>query len=333
MAEMSKPQNTAMMQAVKSVVGQPLVLHEIEKPAAGPGQVLIRVEAAGVNRPDLVQRAGRYPPPPGAPETLGLEVAGTIEAVGPGVSRWKGGESVCALVPGGGYAEYAVAHEGSAMPVPRPLSVIEAAGLPETVLTVWNNAFHMGQLKSGETLLVHGGASGIGTTAIQMAKALGATVYATAGTDEKCRLCEKLGATRGINYKTEDFEAVMRDAGGVDVILDMVGKPYFDKNLIILRDLGRLCYIAFLQGSKVEGDLTRLMMKRLTVMGSTLRIRTDEYKGMLAKGVVEKVWPIIGSGQFKPLISHVFPLAEADKAHAQMEASDHAGKIILQVKA
>jgi putative PIG3 family NAD(P)H quinone oxidoreductase len=329
MAEMSKQ----LMQAVKSVVGQPLVLHEIEKPVAGPGQVLIRVEAAGVNRPDIIQRAGRYPPPPGAPETLGLEVAGTIEAVGSGVTRWKGGESVCALVPGGGYAEYAVAHEGSVMPVPKPLSVVEAAGLPETVLTVWNNVFHMGQLKAGESILIHGGASGIGTTAIQMAKALGATVYATAGTDEKCRLTEKLGAIKGINYKTEDFEAVMRDAGGVDVILDMVGKPYFDKNLIILKDLGRLCYIAFLQGSKVEGDLTRLMMKRLTVTGSTLRIRTDEYKGMLAKGVVEKIWPIIGSGQFKPLISHVFPLAEADKAHAQMEASDHAGKIILQVKA
>lgn len=323
----------SMMQAVKSVVGQPLVLHEIEKPVAGPGQVLIRVEAAGVNRPDIIQRAGRYPPPPGAPETLGLEVAGTIEAVGSGVSRWKGGESVCALVPGGGYAEYAVAHEGSVMPVPKPLSVVEAAGLPETVLTVWNNVFHMGHLKSGETILIHGGASGIGTTAIQMAKALGAKVYATAGTDEKCRLTESLGATRGINYKTEDFEAVMRDAGGVDVVLDMVGKPYFDKNLTILKDLGRLCYIAFLQGSKVEGDLTRLMMKRLTVTGSTLRIRTDEYKGMLAKGVVEKIWPIIASGQFKPLISHVFPLAEADKAHAQMEANDHAGKIILQVKA
>jgi putative PIG3 family NAD(P)H quinone oxidoreductase len=326
---MSKP----MMKAVKSVVGQPLVLHEIEKPVAGPGQVLIRVEAAGVNRPDIIQRAGRYPPPPGAPETLGLEVAGSIEAVGAGVSRWKGGESVCALVPGGGYAEYAVAHEGSVMPVPKPLSVIEAAGLPETVLTVWNNVFHIGQLKPGETILVHGGASGIGTTAIQMVKALGATVYATAGTDDKCRLCEKLGATKAINYKTEDFEAVMLDLGGVDVVLDMVGKPYFEKNLTILKDLGRLCYIAFLQGSKVEGDLTRLMMKRLTITGSTLRIRTDEYKGMLAKGVTDKIWPIIAGGQFKPLISHVFPLSEADQAHAQMEASDHAGKIILQVKA
>lgn len=326
---MSKP----TMTAVKSVVGQPLVLHEIEKPSPGPGQVLIRVHAAGVNRPDLVQRAGRYPPPPGAPETLGLEVAGVIEALGSGVTKWKGGEKVCALVPGGGYAEYALAHEGSCMPIPEPLGFVEAAGLPETVLTVWNNVFEMGKLKPGESLLIHGGASGIGTTAIQMAKAWGATVYATAGTDEKCRLCESLGAARGINYKTEDFEAVLRDAGGVDVILDMVGKPYFDKNLTILKDLGRLCYIAFLQGSKVEGDLLRVMMKRLTITGSTLRIRTDDYKAMLAKGVVENVWPIIRDGRFKPQVTAVFALAEADAAHAKMDASDHAGKIILQVVA
>lgn len=217
------------------------------------------------------------------------------------------------------------------MPIPAPLGFVEAAGLPETVLTVWNNVFEMGKLKPGESLLIHGGASGIGTTAIQMAKAWGATVYATAGTDEKCRLCESLGATRGINYKTEDFEAVLRDAGGVDVILDMVGKPYFDKNLTILKDLGRLCYIAFLQGSKVEGDLLRLMMKRITVTGSTLRIRTDDYKAMLAKGVVENVWPMIRDGRFKPQVTAVFTLAEADAAHAKMDASDHAGKIILQV--
>jgi len=324
---MSKP----MMTAVKSVVGQKLTLHEIEKPSPGPGQVLIRVRAAGVNRPDLVQRAGKYPPPPGAPDTLGLEIAGDIEAVGPGVTRWKGGEKVCALVPGGGYAEYALAHEGSTMPIPEPLSYMEAAGPPETVLTVWNNVFEMGKLKTGEVLLIHGGASGIGTTAIQIAKAWGATVYATAGSEEKSRLCEKLGATRGINYKTEDFEAVMRDAGGVDVILDMVGKPYFDKNLTILKDLGRLCYIAFLHGSKVEGDLLRVMMKRLTIVGSTLRIRTDDYKGMLARGVVENVWPMIRDGRFRPLVSGTFPLAEADAAHAKMDTADHAGKIILDL--
>jgi putative PIG3 family NAD(P)H quinone oxidoreductase len=324
---MSKP----MMKAVKSVVGQPLTLHEIEKPSPGPGQVLIRVHAAGVNRPDLIQRAGKYPPPPGAPETLGLEVSGVIEAVGDGVTLWKGGEKVCALVPGGGYAEYALAHEGSTMPLPAPLSFTEAAGLPETVLTVWNNVFHMAQLKPGESLLIHGGASGIGTTAIQLATAWGATVYATAGTDEKCRLCESLGARRAINYRTEDFETVLRDEGGVDVVLDMVGKPYFEKNLTILKDLGRLSYIAFLQGSRIEGDFTRLMLKRISVSGSTLRIRTNEHKAMLAAGAVKHAWPWIAAGKFKPLVSGVFTLAEADAAHAKMEAADHAGKIILQV--
>ncbi|MEQ1610127.1 MAG: NAD(P)H-quinone oxidoreductase [Hyphomonadaceae bacterium] len=322
-----------MMTAVKSVVGQPLVLHEIERPSPGAGQVLVRVRAAGVNRPDLVQRAGRYPPPPGAPETLGLEIAGDIEALGAGVTRWKAGEKVCALVPGGGYAGYALAHEGSCMPIPEPLGYEEAAGLPETVLTVWNNVFEIAKLKPGETLLVHGGASGIGTTAIQIARAWGAAVYATAGTDEKCRLCEKLGATRGINYRSEDFEAVMREAGGVDVILDMVGKPYFDKNLAILKDLGRLCYIAFLQGSRVEGDLSRLMMKRLTVTGSTLRIRTDAYKAMLVRGVIENVWPMIRDGRFRPLVSDVFTLGQAEAAHAKMDSIDHAGKIILRVGA
>ncbi len=324
---MSKP----MMKAVKSVVGQQLTLHEIEKPPPGPGQVLIRVHAAGVNRPDLIQRAGKYPPPPGAPETLGLEVSGVIEAIGDGVTLWKGGEKVCALVPGGGYAEYAVAHEGSTMPLPAPLTFVEAAGLPETVLTVWNNVFHMSQLKPGEAFLVHGGASGIGTTAIQLATAWGATVYATAGTDEKCRLCESLGAKRAINYRTEDFETVLRDAGGVDVVLDMVGKPYFEKNLTILKDLGRLSYIAFLQGSRIEGDFTRLMLKRIQVSGSTLRIRTNEHKAMLAAGAVKNAWPWIAAGKFKPLVSGVFTLAEAEAAHAKMEATDHAGKIILQV--
>lgn len=320
------------MTAVKSVVGQPLTVHEIGKPSPGPAQVLIRVHAAGVNRPDLIQRAGKYPPPPGAPETLGLEVAGVVEAVGEGVTRWKAGDRVCALVPGGGYAEYAIAHEGSAMPLPEPLSFVEAAGLPETLLTVWNNVFHMSQLKPGETFLVHGGASGIGTTAIQLAKAWGATVYATAGTDEKCRLCESLGATQAINYRSEDFEEILRNAGGVDVVLDMVGRPYFEKNLTILKDLGRLSYIAFLQGSRIEGDLTRLMLKRISVSGSTLRIRTDAHKAMLAEAVVANVWPWIADGRFRPQVSGVFPLAEADAAHAKMEAADHSGKIILQVQ-
>ncbi len=322
-----------MMTVVKSVVGEKLTLHEIGKPSPGPSQVLIKVHAAGVNRPDLIQRAGRYPPPPGAPETLGLEVAGEIEVVGAGITRWKVGDKVCALVPGGGYAEYAIAHEGSTMPLPAPLTFVEAAGLPETVLTVWNNVFHMSQLKPGEAFLVHGGGSGIGTTAIQLAKAWGATVYATAGTAEKCQLCESLGAKRAINYKTEDFEAILRDAGGVDVILDMVGKPYFEKNLAILNDLGRLSYIAFLQGSRIEGDFTRLMLKRISVSGSTLRIRTDAHKAMLADGVVKNVWPWVAEGKFRPQVSGVFPLAEADAAHSKMETADHAGKIILQVVA
>ena len=217
------------------------------------------------------------------------------------------------------------------MPLPAPLTFVEAAGLPETVLTVWNNVFHMSKLQPGEAFLVHGGASGIGTTAIQLASNWGATVYATAGTDEKCRLCESLGAKRAINYRTEDFETVLRDAGGVDVVLDMVGKPYFEKNLTILKDLGRLTYIAFLQGSRIEGDFTRLMLKRISVSGSTLRIRTDAHKGMLAAEAVKHVWPWIAAGKFKPEVSGVFTLAEADAAHAKMEAADHSGKIILQI--
>jgi putative PIG3 family NAD(P)H quinone oxidoreductase len=324
---MSKP----MMTAVKSISGQRLELHEIETPTPGPGQVLIRVHAAGVNRPDLIQRAGAYPPPPGAPQTLGLEVAGRIAAVGEGVARWRIGEAVCALVPGGGYAAYAIAHEGSAMPLPSPLSFAEAAGLPETVLTVWNNVFYMSRLQPGETLLVHGGASGIGTTAIQLARNWGATVYVTAGSEDKCRLCEGLGARRAINYRTEDFEAVLSAAGGVDVVLDMVGRPYFEKNLSILKDLGRLSYIAFLQGSRIEGDFTRIMLKRLSVSGSTLRIRTDAHKAMLAAEAVRHVWPWIAEARFRPVVSAVFPLAQAEEAHAAMGAADHAGKIILDV--
>lgn len=320
----------ATMKAVKSVVGEKLTLEDLPRPVPGPEQVLIRVAAAGVNRPDLIQRSGRYPPPPGAPQTMGLEVAGTIEAVGGGVTRWAVGQAVCALLPGGGYAEYAVAHQGSVLPVPEPLSMVEAAGLPETVFTVWNNVFEAGRLQPGESFLVHGGASGIGTTAIQMAAAWGATVYATAGTDEKCRLCEKLGAARAINYRTQDFEAELAGTG-VDVILDMVGKPYFEKNLTILRELGRLCYIAFLQGSRVEGDLMRLMLKRITITGSTLRPRTEAYKANLAAGIERNVWPIIAAGKFRPLVHATFPLAEADAAQAALDVGDHAGKVILTV--
>lgn len=319
------------MKAVRSVVGQPLELISLERPSPGPGQVLIRVKAAGVNRPDLIQRAGRYPPPPGAPDTLGLEASGWVEAVGEGVTSWSVGDAVTALLPGGGYAEYALAPEGSVLPAPPSLSLLEAAGLPETVLTVWNNVFEMGRLKPGETFLVHGGASGIGTTAIQIAAAWGAVVYATAGSDTKSRLCETLGARRGINYRTEDFEDIIKSEGGADLILDMVGAPYFDKNLNILKDMGRLSYIAFLHGAKVEADISRIMMKRLTITGSTLRIRTEAYKAHLASGVRDHVWPMIGSGRFRPLVDSVFPLAEANAAHERIESGDHAGKIILEV--
>jgi NADPH:quinone reductase len=323
--------SVAMMKAIESTVGEPLRLVELPTPEPGPGQVRIRVAGAGVNRPDLIQRAGLYPPPPGAPQTLGLEVSGWIDAVGAGVSAWTRGDEVIALLPGGGYAEHALAHEGSVMRAPQGVSLVEAAGLPETVMTVWNNAFDICALQPGETFLVHGGASGIGTSAIQMAAAFGATVYATAGTDEKCRLCEGLGARRAINYRTEDYEAVLREGGGADVILDMVGAPYFSKNLNILKDLGRVAYIAFLQGSKVEADIARIMMKRLTVTGSTLRIRTDAYKAKLARSVETHVWPWIADGRFRPVIDCILPLGEAEAGHARMQSGDHAGKIILKV--
>ncbi len=324
----------ANMRAVSSVTGEPLGIEEIARPEPGADQVLIRVAAAGVNRPDMIQRAGKYPPPPGAPSTLGLEVSGWVDALGDGAGDGglKLGDAVVALVPGGGYAEYAVAHKGSVLPVPSPLDMSEAAGLPETVFTVWNNVFDIGALKAGERLLVHGGASGIGTTAIQLAKAWGAEVFVTAGSDEKCRQCESLGATRGINYRTEDFEAVVRELGGVDIVLDMVGAPYFSKNLSILNDLGRLVYIAFLHGGKIEeADISRIMMKRLTVTGSTLRIRTDAYKAALAAQVREHVWPMIASGAFRPVVEEVFDISEADKAHERMDSSGHAGKIILRI--
>ena len=276
-----------------------------------------------------MQRAGLYPPPPGAPETLGLEVSGVIESVGPGVTRWHEGDEVCALLSGGGYATYAIAQEGSALPLPKGLSLIEAAALPETVFTVWANVFEAAALKPGETLLVHGGASGIGTTAIQMAKAHGARVLATAGDDAKVKLCEKLGAERCINYRTEDFEAVVRDLGGADVVLDMVGGPYVQKNLNLLNDQGRCVMIAFLQGPHAEVNLMRLMLKRLTLTGSTLRSRSNEEKARIAHEVERVVWPWIAAGKVKPVIDSTFPLAEAESAHARLQSGGHAGKIVL----
>ncbi len=321
-----------MAQTMRNVVhakDTPLGLAAAAVPEPGDRQILIHVAAAGVNRPDLAQRAGLYPPPPGAPETLGLEVAGEITAIGARVVRWKVGDQVCALLAGGGYAEYAVAHEGSALPVPKGLSLIEAAALPETVFTVWANVFESGALKGAETLLVHGGASGIGTTAIQMAKAHGSRVFVTAGDDAKCRLCEKLGAARGINYRSEDFEGVMREAGGADVILDMVGGPYLAKNMNAARLLGRIVSIAQLQGAQAEINLALLMMKRLTLTGSTLRSRTVEEKARIAGEVERRVWPWIEAGKLRPVIDSTFPLAEAEAAHARLQSSSHAGKIVL----
>jgi len=308
---------------------QPLTLAVVARPEPGRGEVLIRVAAAGVNRPDLMQRAGLYPPPPGAPETLGLEVSGVIESVGPGVTRWHEGDEVCALLAGGGYATHAIAQAGSVLPVPKGVSLIEAAALPETVFTVWANVFEAAALKPNETLLVHGGASGIGTTAIQMARAHGARVFATAGDDAKVKLCEKLGAARGINYRTEDFETVLRDEGGADVVLDMVGGPYVQKNLDLLNDRGRCVMIAFLKGPHAELNLMRLMLKRLTLTGSTLRSRPVEEKARIAGEVERVVWPWIAAGKVKPVIDNTFPLADAEQAHARLQSGAHAGKIIL----
>jgi putative PIG3 family NAD(P)H quinone oxidoreductase len=309
----------------------PLTLATVARPEPGPHEVLIRVAAAGLNRPDLMQRAGLYPPPPGAPETMGLEVSGIVESVGAGVERWHEGDEVCALLAGGGYATYALAHEGSVLPVPKGLSLVEAAALPETVFTVWANVFEAAALKPKETLLVHGGASGIGTTAIQMAKAHGARVFATAGDAAKVKLCESLGAERGINYRTENFESVMGDVGGADVVLDMVAGPYVQKNLNLLKDRGRCVIIAFLQGPHADLNLMRLMLKRLTLTGSTLRSRSVQEKARLAHEVETHVWPWIAAGKVKPVIDSTFPLEQAEQAHARLQAGAHAGKIVLTV--
>lgn len=320
----------AVIHASAGGFGEPLKLGELETPVPGPNDILIKVAAAGVNRPDLVQRSGLYPPPPGAPQTMGLEVAGTVVAAGAAVTRWRAGDEVVALLGGGGYADYALAHEGSALRVPKGLSMEEAAGLPETVFTVWANVFESGALKAGENFLVHGGASGIGTTAIQMAKAHGAKVFATAGDAEKVALCERLGADRAINYKTEDFESVVRGLGGADVVLDMVAGPYVQKNLDILNDGGRAVLIAFLQGPTAQLNLMRIMLKRLTLTGSTLRSRSLAEKARLAGEVEKHVWPWIESGKVKTVVDAVFPLADAEAAQARMSAGTNAGKIILK---
>ena len=301
-------------------------------PAPAAGEVLIAVEAAGVNRPDVLQRQGLYPPPKGASDLLGLEVAGRVVALGPGAKRFKEGDWVCALVNGGGYAEFAVAPEATTLPVPEGLSMVEAAALPETVFTVWHNVFERGHLQPGDWLLVHGGASGIGTTAIQMGNLFGAKVIVTAGSAEKVHACEELGAARAINYRDEDFVEVVKEvtAGhGADVILDMVGGGYVDKDLRIAALDGRIVQIAFLEGSKVEVDLIRLMIRRLVLTGSTLRAQPLETKARMAASIEQKVWPFVVEGKLKPVNDSTYPLADAAAAHARIDDPHHIGKIVL----
>ncbi len=304
-------------------------------PAPGAGEVLIQVAAAGVNRPDVLQRKGGYPPPPGASDVPGLEIAGRVAALGEGAKGLKIGDQVTALVTGGGYAEYCPAPVAQCLPIPKGLGLLEAAALPETFFTVWSNVFDRGRLKAGESFLVHGGSSGIGTTAIQLARAMGARVFTTAGSTEKCRACEDLGAERAINYRDEDFvEVIKAETGqGVDVILDMVGGDYIPRNLKALAPEGRLCIIAFLCGSKATVDFLPLMLKRLTVTGSTLRARDVAFKGAVAESLRAKVWPLIEAGKVKPVIYKTFPLAQAAEAHRLMESSAHIGKIVLTTAA
>jgi len=303
-----------------------LVPVELERPVPGQGQILIRVEAAGVNRPDLLQRLGFYPPPPGAPVTLGLEVAGEVVVAS---GRWAVGDRVCALLGGGGYAQYAVVDARHALPIPGNLDMIHAAALPETVFTVFANVFEHGGLKAGETLLVHGGTSGIGTTAIAMAKAAGATVIATGrGADKKARALE-LGADIAVDTRTEDFAEIAKAAGGVDVVLDMVGAAYFDKNLDALNTGGRIVYIAALAGGMLEVPVMKIMQKRAVITGSTLRPRSNDEKARLAGEIERIVWPWIAAGKVRPVVDASFPLALAAKAHAHLEAGEHVGKVVL----
>jgi NADPH2:quinone reductase len=327
------------MQAVEiSAPGGPEVLKMVTRPLPNfkAGEVLIRVAAAGVNRPDCLQRAGLYPPPPGDSDLPGLEVAGTVVECGSNVSQWQPGDQVCALTPGGGYAQYCKTPAGQCLPLPRGWTPIEAASLPETTFTVWINVFERGCLAPGETLLVQGGASGIGVTAIQMARALGHRVFVTAGSPEKCSACEALGAERAINYHTEDFVEVAREltsGKGVDVILDMVAGDYVPRELSCLADDGRLSIIAFLGGTRAEVDCGEILRRRLTITGSTLRARSVEFKSKVAATLRQKVWPLLEAKKIRPVIFKVFPLAEAAEAHALMEASGHIGKIVLQAAA
>ncbi|WAR44247.1 NAD(P)H-quinone oxidoreductase [Methylomonas rapida] len=321
------------MRAIK-IVENTLQLSELPKPAPAQHQVLIQVAAAGVNRPDLLQRQGAYPPPPDASPILGLEVAGTIVEMGDEVKNFRAGDAVCALVTGGGYAEYCLASASCCLPIPDGFSLTEAAALPETFFTVWSNVFERGRLAPGETLLVHGGGSGIGTTAIQLAQAFGNKVYVTAGSADKCQRCLALGADAAIDYRQQDFvESIhhLTEGKGVDVILDMIGGDYFPRNLKCLATDGRLLQIAIQNGMKNEINLWAIMAKRLTVTGSTLRTRDDAFKANIARQLRDKVWPLLEAGKIRPVIDSIFPLADAEHAHARMASNQHFGKIILEI--
>ena len=312
-----------------------LQLRDTDTPTAGPGEVLIRVSAAGINRADIVQRQGFYPPPPGAPETPGLEVAGVVDSLGEGVREWQVGDRVCALLAGGGYAEYAVARAAECLPIPDGVSMEEAAGLTETILTVWSNVVHRARLQPGESFLVHGGSSGIGTTAIQLIGLYGCPVYTTVGNHEKADFCRELGATRVVNYREEDFvEALQKECpGGVDVILDMVGGSYVERNMQLAAREGRIVNIAYQQGFQAEVNFAPLMLKRLTLTGSTLRAREPEFKAELASDVRKRVWPWVESGELRAIVHKVYDFSDVAEAHRTMEASTHIGKLILSWEA
>ena len=313
--------------------GGPSVLKSSVRSIPKPkrNEVLIKISYAGINRPDVLQRSGSYLPPPGASDLPGLEASGIIYAIGKNVTNWEVGDEVCALLPGGGYAEYAVTQASHCLPVPTGMSLKQAAALPETLFTVWSNVFQRGGLKPNEKFLVHGGSSGIGTMAIQLANLFGSEVYATAGSDAKCSACEELGAIRAINYNKEDFLKIIKSIGGVHLILDMVGGAYIEKNIKALVDDGRLVQIAFLKGAKVELNFAQIMTRRLTVTGSTLRPQSDLSKSQIASELLEKIWPLLGTGRINPVINSVFDLNDVSSAHLLMESSKHIGKIVLKV--
>ena len=323
----------AMLAVEITQPGPPDVLAPCSVPVPVPkhGQILIRVAYAGVNRPDALQRAGAYNPPASASPLPGLECSGHVAAIGPGVTRWAVGDAVCALLPGGGYAEYALTAADHALPVPEGMGLREAACLPETCFTVWSNVVMRGGLRAGERFLVHGGTSGIGTTAIQIARALGARVFTTAGSAEKCAVCTDLGAEKAINYNEEDFVKIMQAVGGADLILDMVGGSYLPRNIRSLADDGRLVQIAFLTGPKIELNFAELMVRRLTITGSTLRPQSDLAKARIAAEIEAHVWPMIARGALKPVMDSEYPLAEAPAAHWRIESAGHIGKIVLKV--